>query len=41
MGGKTWPAEVLAYDFEDAETRVAAMRGSLTVLGQVHACVAG
>ena len=40
MGGKTWGADVWAYSFEDAERRVAAMRASLSVTGQVHAEVA-
>lgn len=41
MDGKEWGAEVWAYSFDDAERRVAAMRGSLSVAGQVHAEIAG
>lgn len=41
MDGKTWSAEVWAYSFEDAEQRVAAMRASLSVAGQVHSEIAG
>jgi hypothetical protein len=41
MGGKTWAADVWAYSFGDAERRVAAMRVSLSVAGQVHAEIAG
>jgi len=41
MDGRTWGADVWAYSFEDAERRVAAMRDSLSVAGQVHAEIAG
>lgn len=34
MDGKGWQAQLWAYDFTDAESRVAAMRESLMVLGQ-------
>jgi hypothetical protein len=36
MKGKAWAAEIWAYSFDDAEERVAAMRQSLTVCGQLH-----
>lgn len=36
MDDKSWQAEVWAYDFEDAEKRVEAMRTSLTLLGQSY-----
>lgn len=39
MGGSRWCAEVWAYDFDDAATRVAAMRGSLTLDGQAFETV--
>lgn len=35
MEGKSWSTEVWAYDFADAEARVAAMRESLKVTGQL------
>lgn len=35
MDGKQWSTEVWAYDFADAEARVAAMRESLKVTGQL------
>lgn len=41
MGEKIWGVEVWAYSFEDAEQRVAAMRASLSVAGQVHSEIAG
>ncbi|MCO5129753.1 MAG: hypothetical protein M9932_04215 [Xanthobacteraceae bacterium] len=41
MGGKEWGSEVWAYSFDDAEHRVAAMRESLSVAGQVHCEIAG
>lgn len=41
MNGRTWGTDVWAYSFEDAERRVAAMRVSLSVAGQVHAETAG
>lgn len=34
MDGKQWSTQVWAYDFADAEARVAAMRESLKVDGQ-------
>ena len=39
MDGGTWGAEVWAYSWEDAESRVAAMRESLVVSGQMMAMV--
>jgi hypothetical protein len=39
MDGGTWGADVWAYSWEDAENRVAAMRGSLSVLGQTMAII--
>lgn len=41
MDGSTWGADLWAYSFEDAERRVAAMRDTLGVAGQVHAEIAG
>lgn len=35
MDGKQWSTQVWAYDFADAEARVAAMRESLKVDGQL------
>ena len=35
IDGKQWSTEVWAYDFADAEARVAAMRESLRVDGQL------
>lgn len=35
--GRHWTAEIYAYDQADAEARVASMRASLTVAGQVVA----
>jgi len=35
MGGSSWCTEVWAYDIADAENRVAGMRGSLKVDGQL------
>lgn len=37
MDGSGWSTEVWAYDVEDAEKRVAAMRESLKVDGQIFA----
>lgn len=37
MDGKTWATDIWAYSSEDAEDRVAAMRGSLTLCGQLYA----
>jgi hypothetical protein len=37
MDGKTWSNELWAYSVEDAERRVKAMRGTLTVAGQLYA----
>ncbi|OWV80775.1 hypothetical protein ATY77_24095 [Rhizobium sp. R634] len=37
MDGKTWATDIWAYSSEDAEKRVAAMRGSLTLCGQLYA----
>lgn len=39
MGGKGWSTQIWAYDFADAESRVAAMRASLKVDGQAFASV--
>jgi len=39
--GRTWAAELWAYSFEDAEARVAAMRGTLTVCGQTYSVIPG
>lgn len=39
MDGKTWGTDVWAYSWDDAENRVAGMRESLTVLGQIQAIV--
>lgn len=39
MDGGHWGAEIWAYSAEDAEARVLAMRGSLTVMGQVFTTV--
>lgn len=36
MGGDSWGAEVWAYDHEDAQRRVEAMRASLKVLGMMY-----
>lgn len=37
MNGKSWATEVWAYSLKDAEDRVAAMRRSLTMCGQLYA----
>lgn len=39
MAGKSWAAEIWAYSFEDAEARVAAMRDSLSVAGQIYSVI--
>jgi len=39
MGDASWSAELWAYSFDDAEQRVAAMRDSLVVLGQLKAVI--
>ncbi|MGV4791784.1 hypothetical protein [Rhizobium sp. F40D2] len=36
MGGKSWASEIWAYSAKDAEERVAAMRRSLTMCGQLY-----
>ncbi|EJT00957.1 hypothetical protein RCCGE510_31716 (plasmid) [Rhizobium sp. CCGE 510] len=36
MDGKSWATEIWAYSSKDAEERVAAMRGSLTMCGQLY-----
>ncbi|WP_190241362.1 hypothetical protein [Rhizobium sp. N122] len=36
MGGKSWASEIWAYSAQDAEERVAAMRLSLTMCGQLY-----
>ncbi|MFN8682757.1 hypothetical protein ACDP63_16685 [Paracoccus sp. P2] len=35
--GRRWTVQIAAYDWEDAEARVASMRASLEVSGQVVA----
>lgn len=37
FGGKQWACDLWAYSWEDAEGRVAGMRQSLAVSGQIHA----
>lgn len=37
--GSRWSVELWAYSAEDAQNRVDAMRGSLTVCGQVYTVV--
>ncbi|ACE94360.1 hypothetical protein Bra5_PD00111 (plasmid) [Rhizobium phaseoli Brasil 5] len=37
MDGKSWATEIWAYSSKDAEDRVAAMRRSLTMCGQLYA----
>ena len=39
MDGSEWSAQVWAYDFDDAQKRVASMRASLRLLGQAHAAL--
>jgi hypothetical protein len=39
MGGSQWATEIWAYDFDDAEARVAAMRESLKVDGKLFTTV--
>jgi hypothetical protein len=39
MGGKHWATEIWAYDFDDADARVAAMRESLKVDGKLFTTV--
>lgn len=39
MDGKSWSTQVWAYDFADAEARVAGMRESLKVDGQLFSQV--
>jgi hypothetical protein len=39
MAGATWALEVWAYSWEDAENRVAAMRESLVISGQIQAII--
>jgi hypothetical protein len=36
MNGKIWATDIWAYSFEDAEDRIAAMRRSLTICGQLY-----
>ncbi|RUM23417.1 hypothetical protein EFQ99_22510 [Rhizobium vallis] len=36
MDGKTWATEIRAYSSRDAEDRIAAMRRSLTICGQLY-----
>ncbi|MDF0663681.1 MULTISPECIES: hypothetical protein [unclassified Rhizobium] len=36
MDGKTWATEIWACSCKDAEDRVAAMRQSLTICGQLY-----
>ncbi|OWO94985.1 hypothetical protein B5E41_11330 [Rhizobium esperanzae] len=40
MDGKSWATDIWAYSSNDAEDRVAAMRRSLTMCGQLYAEVA-
>ncbi|MBX4923520.1 hypothetical protein HJA76_28275 [Rhizobium bangladeshense] len=37
MDGKSWATDIWAYSPKDAEDRVAAMRRSLTLCGQLYA----
>ncbi len=37
MDGKSWATDIWAYSSKDAEDRVAAMRRSLTLCGQLYA----
>lgn len=39
MDGCTWGSDIWAYSWGDAESRVTAMRDSLTVIGQIKAIV--
>jgi hypothetical protein len=39
VGESEYGTEVLAYDFADAEARVAGMRASLAVLGKAYDCI--
>ncbi|WP_171898188.1 hypothetical protein [Rhizobium leguminosarum] len=41
MDGKSWATDVWAYSVKDAEERVAAMRRSLTMCGQLYGEVEG
>ncbi|UVD60020.1 hypothetical protein NE852_26735 (plasmid) [Rhizobium sp. Pop5] len=36
MDGKTWATEIWAYSSRDAEDRIAAMRRSLSICGQLY-----
>lgn len=36
MDGKTWATEIWAYSSRDAEDRIAAMRRSLAICGQLY-----
>ncbi|WP_245449953.1 hypothetical protein [Rhizobium leguminosarum] len=36
MDGKSWATEIWAYSSKDAEERVAAMRHTLTMCGQLY-----
>ncbi|WP_246762910.1 MULTISPECIES: hypothetical protein [unclassified Rhizobium] len=36
MDGKSWATEIWAYSSQDAEERVAAMRRSMTMCGQLY-----
>lgn len=39
MDGAAWSINVWAYSFDDADMRVAAMRETLTLAGQIHEVV--
>lgn len=39
MDGKRWATEIWAYSSQDAEDRVAAMRRSLMICGQLYAAI--
>lgn len=41
MDGRRWGLSVVAYSMEDAENRVAAMRGSLVVCGELYRVLPG
>ena len=41
MGGRRWGLSIIAYSMEDAEARVAAMRDSLVLCGELHRVVPG
>ena len=41
MGDRRWGLSIIAYSMEDAEARVAAMRDSLVLCGELHRVVPG